>query len=273
MKATVLVDNYVPNKYELIGEPSFSCLLESNGVIILFDLGYSKIPYDNAKKLKLDLKNIDYIVLSHGHLDHTWGLKTLLSSYSLKKEVKFICHPDALKPKIYDQDEIGIREDEKFLARRFKLIKTVDPLWINSKTVFLGEIKRSNNFENKWPVGKMKSNENYQDDFVLDDSAIAYRSDNGIVIITGCSHSGICNIIEYSKSVLQCEKINTIIGGLHLQNENENDGEILLKTIDYLKKENISIIYPCHCTNMSSRIQMSRIVNIGEIGAGTTIEF
>ena len=271
MKITVLVDNYIPNKYNLRGEPSFSCYIEQPKYKILFDLGLTSFPCDNAKKLKIDLSKINTIIVSHGHLDHTWGLNFLLRKYSISSETKFICHPDALKEKKYENESIGIKESETFLLRKFKLIQTIEPYWINKRTVFLGQIPRTNSFENKEPLGKQRNNKKFEDDYILDDSAIVYDGENGMVIITGCSHSGICNIIEYSKKVIGKNKIQAVIGGFHMQNEEMND--VTKKTIDYIGKQEIETLYPCHCTNMFNKIELSKKVNVGEIGTGSKMEY
>lgn len=271
MKITILVDNYVPNTYDLYGEPSFSCYLEEGDLKILFDFGISDAPIKNAKRLKIDLSNIDYFVLSHGHLDHTWGLAHYINKYKKSDKKKLVCHPYALKPKKYKNENIGIKETEKELEKIFEIIRTKEPFWLSNKIVFLGEIERNNTFENMKPLGKAKINGQYVDDFILDDSALAINTNDGIVIITGCSHSGICNIIEYAKKVLKINKVRMIIGGFHLQSEDSND-EILINTKEYLRKEDIGIVYPCHCTNLLSKIEIAKVVHIGEVGSGTRIE-
>jgi len=271
MKLTILVDNYVQNKYEVKGEPSFACYIEQPKCRILFDLGMTSLPYDNAQKLGIDLSNINAIVVSHGHLDHTWGLDFLLRKYSLSPQIKFICHPDTLREKMYDKESIGMNKKETFLKKRFQLIQTIKPYWINKRTVFLGQIARTNTFENKEPLGKQRNIKGFEDDYLLDDSALVYDGDNGMVIITGCSHSGICNIIEYSKHVLGKKKIKAVIGGFHMQNEEMNN--ITKKTIEYIRRQNIGIMYPCHCTNLFNKMALGKVGNVAEIGSGSRIEY
>jgi 7,8-dihydropterin-6-yl-methyl-4-(beta-D-ribofuranosyl)aminobenzene 5'-phosphate synthase len=271
MKLTILVDNYVQNKNEARGEPSFSCYIEQPNCRILFDLGMTSLPYDNARKLGIDLSKTNAIVVSHGHLDHTWGLDSLLQKYPIPVETKFICHPDALKEKRYGKESIGIKKSETFLMKRFQLIQSKEPYWINKRTVFLGQIVRANAFENKEPLGKQKTNRKIENDYLLDDSALVYDGNDGMVIITGCSHSGICNIIEYSKSILGKKVIKAVIGGFHMQNEEMNN--TTKRTVDYIRKQNIGTLYPCHCTNLFNKMALSRAANVAEIGAGSIIEY
>ena len=212
MKATILVDNYVPNKYALVGEPSFSCLIEDERLKILFDVGMSSVPFTNAKKLKLNLSDVSYVVLSHGHLDHSWGLENYINRFKPERETTLLCHPDALLPKKYGRKNIGIKGNEKHLEEHFTVLHSKRPYWITEKIVFLGEVERKNDFEAKVPIGKTKRGKQYEDDYSIDDSAIAIDGNDGIVIITGCSHSGICNIAEYAKKVIGKEKIKFIVG-------------------------------------------------------------
>ena len=99
--------------------------------------------------------------------------------------------------------------------------------------MFLGEIPRVNDFENKKPVGEHCLTDGWHDDYVLDDSALVYKQKDGIYIITGCSHAGICNIAEYAKQVTGCSVIKSIIGGLHLFSGRSQQ---TLATADYLKQ-------------------------------------
>lgn len=208
MKITILVDNYVPNDKYLAGEPSFSCHIEHDGLKILFDTGISATPFRNAAKLKIDLSHLDYVVLSHGHLDHTWGLRNFIAKFgggtrgTPSRRTKLLCHPNALEPKKYGRENIGIKGTEAELAPHFDIITTKEPYRLDEKTVFLGEIPRTTGFENRTPLGKAKIGGTWIDDFIQDDSALAIDTDEGIVIVTGCSHSGICNIIEQAKKVL-----------------------------------------------------------------------
>ena len=105
------------------------------------------------------------------------------------------------------------------------------------------------------------------DDAVLDDSALVYKSEKGLFIITGCSHSGICNIMEYAKEVCKENKIYGVIGGFHLFDVNDR----LMKTIQYLKENSVELLYPCHCVSLEAKIQMGKKLNIREVGVGVEI--
>ena len=101
----------------------------------------------------------------------------------------------------------------------------------------------------------------------MDDSAIAISSQKGLIIITVCSHAGICNIAEYAKEVAGVRKIFAVIGGFHLKCADETTG----KTIEYFKKEKIEKIYPCHCTELPALSKFYEAFKIEQIHSGDII--
>ena len=278
MKLTVLVDNnsYIDRYY--LAEPALCFLIEEQGRKILLDVGYSDVFIKNANKMKLDLLNVDTIVISHGHNDHTGGLPHLIALHieaALEKRTfvkpALISHKDTFHTKLLDNSiDIGSIIGEEKLRIHFNMKLTKEPLWISDSLVYLGEIPRVNQFENKTPVGSVIENNIRKDDFVLDDSALAYKSEKGLVIITGCSHAGICNIIERAKIVCQETRIMDVIGGFHLL---EPSKEQMEGTIKYLSKLNLRNVYASHCTDLSSKITLSETLNIKEVGVGLELEY
>lgn len=181
----------------------------------------------NAHRLNVDINKAETVVLSHGHWDHGNGLKYL-------KNKNLICHPNTFI-KRYRRNEkfhIGLELSEKELRERFQIITSKEPYYITNNIIFLGEIPRLNSVEAQTTSFV---DEHGNDDFVLDDSALAIMQDGQVIIVTGCSHSGICNIVEYAKSVTGLEKIKTVIGGFHLaQNNNQTQ-----QTISYFKEQQV----------------------------------
>ncbi len=278
MKLTVLVDNNTLIDRYFFGEPGLSFLIQDKNMNILFDVGYSDAFIKNAESMDINLRDLDSVVISHGHMDHTWGLFYLIKQYTEAKierlgyrKPELIAHPWTFLPKIVlNEEEIGAIITEDTLSRHFNMALSKEPVWLNENLVFLGEILRSNDFENKSPIGKVLHNEEPSDDYLLDDTALAYKSSRGLVIITGCSHAGICNIIEYAKLVCKENKIADVIGGFHLLNP---DKEILEKTCTYIKNNNIMTLHPCHCTDLNSKIELSKVCKIKEVGVGTVLNY
>jgi len=261
-----------------LGEPGVSYLIQDEGCKILFDVGYSDVFIKNAQKMNIHFWDLDYIVLSHGHLDHTWGLTSLIKYYteaSIEKidytKPTVITHPSSfLAKKVKGLKQIGSIISQEELSKHFKMKLSKEPLWLTDRLVFLGEIERKNNFEAKKPIGKVVKEDFEEDDYSIDDSALAYRSAKGLVIITGCSHSGICNIVEYAKEICKDDRIIDIIGGFHLLNPEKKQLEGTLK---YLEKIKPYEVHACHCTDLKSKIALSKVVNLKEIGVGQTFEY
>jgi 7,8-dihydropterin-6-yl-methyl-4-(beta-D-ribofuranosyl)aminobenzene 5'-phosphate synthase len=277
MQLTVLVDNNTLIGRYFHGEPALSFLIEDNGTKILFDTGYSDAFINNAAKMQINLYDLDYVVLSHGHLDHTWGLTSLIKLYTeaiyekipFKKPV-IIAHPDIFISKSKNEfDEIGSLISDQKAARSFDVKMIKEPFWITENLVFLGEIKRKNPVEGRRVMGKLHQ-DRQKDDYMKEDTALAYKTSDGIVIITACSHSGICNIIEQAKDICKDNRVIDVIGGFHLLNPSE---EQLKYTLDYFKKLNPKIMHPCHCTNLEAKIAISQVVQIEEVGIGLKLDY
>jgi 7,8-dihydropterin-6-yl-methyl-4-(beta-D-ribofuranosyl)aminobenzene 5'-phosphate synthase len=277
MKITVLVDNNTIIDRYFLGEPGVSFFIQHNDKNILFDLGYSDAFIKNAHKLGINLYDVDYIAISHGHIDHTWGLLPMIRLYTeaLIEKIKFrrpvlLAHFQAFESKYYGNEIIGSLVTEKTLSDHFEMKLRKEPLWITEKLVFLGEIERTNSFENKKPIGKCINQGREEDDFLRDDTALVYKSEGGLVIITGCSHAGICNIIEYAKKVCNENRIVDVIGGLHLLN---TDIEQMELTKEYIKQAKVKELHACHCTDLHAKIELSEVAQMKEVGVGLVLEY
>jgi len=241
MKITVLTENNSRIDNYLLAEPGLSLLIEVDNKKILFDTGYSDVFLKNAKTLKIDLSDITDIVISHGHNDHTRGLQFLNLE---NKKIKFTAHPNIFDTKV-DEDKIhyGCPISKEALKKKYVLNLTQNPYWISENLCFLGEIENN------------KSSD-------IDDSALVYKAEKGLFIITGCSHSGIINILKYAQKVTGINHIYGIFGGFHLLCKNNIEIE---KIAQVFKDEQIQYLAPCHCCNLNSKIILSKYLPIEEI--------
>ena len=254
MKLTVLVDNHsLIDKYYL-AEPALSFYMEDGDSKILFDTGYSDVIVRNASKMNIDLDKINTIVLSHGHNDHTGGLVYLKE---LKQDIDLYCCEKIDETKIHNEHDITCPIKINELPSNFHIHMSQSAQKISEHLTFLGEIKRVIQ-----PLRKLG------DDPLYDDSALVYKDNNTISIITGCSHSGICNIVNQAKTITGIEKINVIIGGLHLLNNMNITNEVC----EYFKTQSINLVCPCHCTDLESKIALSNVTTIKEIGVSSIVE-
>lgn len=259
MELTVLVDNNTRIGNSLVAEHGLSFLIEEANLKLLFDCGTSDAFIKNAYKMNLDLEQLTDIVLSHSHVDHVGGFIKLQSLYQKFRYIginfktkNVIAHPDVFQTEV--SDTVGPDENFKLskdkIEKFFNLVLTTKPVNLTPKLIYLGEIPV------KEPVKK---------DYTHDETALAYKSKDGLVIISGCSHSGVENIIEYAKTVTGESRVNTMIGGLYLINRSVEEINALGL---YLKKQNIKHIYPCHCTDLESKIILSKFIKIEEVSTG-----
>lgn len=267
MKLKVLVDNntYIDEYY--LAEPAVGFYIEDAGKKILFDTGYSDVFLRNAEAMGIDIQDLDMVVLSHGHNDHTGGLSLLAEK--LQKKLPLISCPDVLEEKRFGDLSISAKPEEALLEENFLIQTNVKPVKISENLIFLGEIERTTDFENKEPVGERYACGCWQPDFLADDSALVYNTPEGIYIITGCSHAGICNIIAYGKKVCNNNVVKGVIGGFHLMSYNEQAE----KTIAYLVEHNIPHLYPCHCTSFQVKSKMNQQTPVQEVGVGLELEW
>lgn len=267
MKLTILVDNNTFIDQYYFGEPAACFYIEDGGRKILFDTGYSDVLIRNAELMGIDLKEVDCIAISHGHNDHTRGLQ-FLNDYMDLTKVEVISHPTCFFPKYLDGASIGAT----FSPEKMAEISNFQPCRgfkaITDKLFFLGAIPRMNDFENQKPIGMVEMYGTMEEDFILDDTALVYKGEKGIFVITGCSHSGICHIVDYAKFVTGEDRVLGVLGGFHLF----EDDEQLEKTITYLESCKIDKLYPCHCVSLLAKAKMMEKLPVAETGVGMVIE-
>lgn len=274
MRITLLADNNTLIDKYYLGEPAFSAFLEECGTSVLFDVGYSGVFLQNALKMGISFRDMQYVCISHGHMDHTWGFDPLIRYYTeLEQEhiphatPGLVAHPSVFRSiSVGGFSEAGSLISGEKLGRHFDIRLSKEPQHITDRLVFLGEIPRTNDFEAQNSVGTCGGIA----DYVNDDSALVYKGEDGLVVITGCSHSGICNILEYAKRVTGVTTVQDAIGGFHLLNPSQ---ERLEGTCRYFSTQKIKVIHPCHCTDLRSKIALSAVVPVEETGVSARYEF
>jgi len=271
---TVLVDNTTLMDRDFCGETGLSLLLETAEKKILFDTGLSGLFLANARKMGIGLRDLDSLVLSHGHIDHTGGLALLARHLAHRspdrkppRMPELVAHPRCFWIKEREGQKNGSVMSEAEARQQFAVNLSGTPVWITEDLVFLGEIPRQFAFERADPGTRriIHPNGTREPDLLPDDTALAFCSDNGLVIITGCSHAGICNITEYARDVCRERRVANIIGGLHLLSPTP---ERLEKTGRYLRDLHINAVHACHCTPLASKIVLSAFCPIQETGVG-----
>jgi 7,8-dihydropterin-6-yl-methyl-4-(beta-D-ribofuranosyl)aminobenzene 5'-phosphate synthase len=224
---------------------------------ILMDTGQSpEILLNNMKILDLNLDKIDVIFLSHGHYDHTGGLLGIYEK--TKSKIPLIAHPDVFSPKFKTTPhlkDIGCPSSLKQIESNTNVISTRNPVPIADGIITTGEVKRTTIYEKPKSFWTIK-NEIFVEDMLLDDQSLILNIENkGLVILSGCAHSGIINTIKHAQLLTGIRNIHGVIGGFHLKISNE---KTIKKTIEDLVTINPSFISPCHCTGSKSVKRLSK---------------
>jgi 7,8-dihydropterin-6-yl-methyl-4-(beta-D-ribofuranosyl)aminobenzene 5'-phosphate synthase len=250
VRITTLSEN-TADKGNLLAEWGLSILVETGKASVLLDTGNSISATHNADVLGVDLSKIDKIVLSHGHYDHTGGLRQVLQK--MRKDIEIIAHPDIwqakyARPKDEPDKYIGIpfqRNELESLGATFNL--TAEPVRIDDSIMTSGEVPMVTSFEQVDTDLFVKEDTGWQQDKLLDDQALIVNTESGLVVILGCAHRGIINTLYHARRLTGKEMIYAVIGGSHLINTSE---ERLWQTIGALRELEIQRLGLCHCTDL-----------------------
>jgi 7,8-dihydropterin-6-yl-methyl-4-(beta-D-ribofuranosyl)aminobenzene 5'-phosphate synthase len=239
----------------LLAEHGLSILVETDTVNILFDTGLSISVCHNADTLGIDLGKIDKIVLSHGHLDHTGGLREILKK--IHKKIEIIAHPDIWAAKYGGRKGqefryIGIpfqRRELESLGAEFNL--TTKPVVITDKIMTTGEVPMVTDFEKIDPSLFVKGDADFEPDKFLDDQALILNTESGLVVIPGCAHHGVINTLYHAQQITGVKQIAMVLGGWHLTGTTE---ERIWQTIAALRELGVERIGVSHCTGLPASV-------------------
>ncbi len=252
MKLTVLVEDSVrTTRRDLTAKHGLSflieCETEGSRFYLLMDTGPSDVILQNSNAMGINLAKIDAIFLSHGHYDHTGELIDILKS--INKRTPVIAHPKIFNPKLKltpAVKSIGIPfKPAEVEAHDGILLLAQNSVKIAKDVITTGKIERLTRFEkveDYWTIEE----ERFVKDIMPDDQALIIQMvKKGLVIVSGCAHSGIINTVEKAQKVTDIDEIYAVLGGFHLSRAN---AKTIHSTVQGLSEIDPQIVAPCHCT-------------------------
>ncbi|MCD6281724.1 MAG: MBL fold metallo-hydrolase [Deltaproteobacteria bacterium] len=241
----------------IVAEHGFSALVTvtsgSMSRIMLFDFGFSEWGVShNMDALGVDPGTIEVCALSHGHMDHFGGMLSVAKK--LEKGIPLVLHPVAFRQPRYIKlgEELKIYfpelDREKVKEAGFEILETTGPkALLDGRILFLGEVPRKTNFEKGLPYGFYEEDGKELWDAIEDDTAVVINlKTKGLVVLTGCAHSGVINTIHHAIEVTGVEKVHAVIGGFHLSGPQFEPA--IQPTIDAMKEIGPDYVAPTHCT-------------------------
>jgi 7,8-dihydropterin-6-yl-methyl-4-(beta-D-ribofuranosyl)aminobenzene 5'-phosphate synthase len=257
IKLSILCDNTAAMREGIRAEHGFSVLIEAGESTVLFDTGQSDVFWHNAEILGRDLMQVDTVILSHGHYDHTGGLQRLARA---GKSFTVLGHQDVFSDRFKKLKDgslkfIGCPFDQRYLKSRglrFKGLGAHDE--VVSGIFFVSEVPRQTDFEKGDPllVKKDENGEIMPDPF-LDDASLYIKTPDGLVVILGCSHRGMVNILNHILTLEGDVPILCVIGGTHLSRVDQVQTR---ETIEVLRSMRVGAIGVSHCTGLDAAEEM-----------------
>ncbi len=242
----------------LLAEHGLSVFIETDEANVLLDTGLSISVCNNADALGIDLKKADKIVISHGHHDHTGGLRDVLRK--IRRKIDIIGHPDIMASKYAQRGDfppgyIGIPFDLRELeSLGAHFVLTPNPVKISENITTSGVVPMVTKYEDIDSFLKAKVDGKIVPDPLLDDRSLFIKTPKGLVIILGCAHRGIINTIYHAQELTGVKEIAMVIGGCHLMNSNE---ERVWQTISTLTELDVKKIGVSHCTGLPAAAMMA----------------
>ena len=274
---TILCENSVNRvaPYGLLGEHGFACHIACPSGNYLFDTGGGLTLLHNAERLGIDLSEIDAAIFSHGHFDHTGGLRTLLQK---KSPLPVYAHPDLFSPHLSTNSgtsvAIGLpwqRSELERMGAEFHLHSA--PYEIAPGLLLSGQIPRRSTVETGDPNLATLAPDGHQvADPLHDDLSLFIDTPNGLVILLGCAHAGLINIIDHALEVTGAKSVYMVLGGTHLK---FCGPEQMQATIERLKELHVERIGAAHCTGLEGALTLTR--HFGDrvfnatVGTGVTL--
>jgi len=272
-RISTLVENTA--SLSLLGEHGLAFWLETPAGAILLDTGQGEVLFRNARHMGIDLATAEALVLSHGHYDHTGAVAAVLK---MAQQARVYLHPEALSPKFARRPDgmgrsIGMPDSSRLAIQDHpnRIVAVTSPARVLDEVYLTGPIPRKSSFEDTG--GDFYCDEACSHrDSLMDDQAVFFQTSQGTVVVVGCAHSGVVNILTYVRDLTHGKPIYTVIGGMHLLAATEDR---LSRTIASLRELDVPRIGLAHCTGFAAmaRLQQELPGRCFHCAAGTRLDF
>jgi 7,8-dihydropterin-6-yl-methyl-4-(beta-D-ribofuranosyl)aminobenzene 5'-phosphate synthase len=252
----------------LVGEHGYSALVEiqrgERTSTVLYDAGLSPFGVrENMRRLQVDLRDIEAMVMSHGHFDHTTGLEGILADVGMSA-MPMVLHPDFWTRRRLTLDgteaiEIPTPSRSFIEGTGVRIIEERAPSFLfDTGLLVTGEVDRTTAFEPGFPGQEAWRDGRWVDDrLVRDDQAmIMHVAGKGLVVMTGCGHSGIVNILRHARKLTGIDEVYAVMGGFHLSGKAFDP--IIDQVVDAVAQMDPDIIVPAHCTGWKAQLAMAQ---------------
>ena len=285
VEITTIIDNYadliLPGREDTVRRPLFEegkvkdPLLAEHGLSLFIQVHHSKGtlrilldtglthtgPLYNMARMELPLDETDYLVLSHGHFDHFGALYQVYERSLVPGKAPLLCHPWAFHPRGIKRGD-GLfpfprLNRERLEAMGVEIWEREGPTVLEKVLLVTGEIPRRTSFEIGFPMGYVEREGKVEQDALLDDQALVVHVEGkGLVVVSGCGHSGIINTVNYAKELTGVEEVYGVIGGFHLSGPVYEP--YIHPTVEAMKEIDPRLLVPTHCTGLSAMMAFAR---------------
>lgn len=251
MKFRILMENKTDGP-GYVAEHGLSVYIEAQGKRLLFDAGPSPLFVQNARAMGIDLEQVEAVVISHGHYDHTGGIPRFCE---INKTAPIYIHEGAfyetygMENGEMEKITCGIRWTEQERSRvEPRIVRTSGVTWLSENIAISGTIPQETPSLTE-PFFRKLEDGSYEPDPMDHEQILAIREPEGLYVFSGCSHKGVLPAVHYARQLFRGERIAALLAGMHLYNA---EADVRKKVVDSLMEEDMDLVMPVHCTGMNA---------------------